>query len=91
MMERKRPVVSMTISPSVIAELDELSKRTGRTRSDVAELCLIFGIERMRKEVELKEKVKEDEANSKEDSLEDRFLRKKIFDMRDNGEWVSVF
>jgi predicted transcriptional regulator len=35
--QRKRPMITLTLSPDAVERLDEIAKRTGRTRSATVE------------------------------------------------------
>jgi len=90
--ERKRPATTFTLSPSVITALDDLAKRTGKSRSEVAELCIIYGLERYLKELDAKEKAKEERkpVNHTVETSEERYMRKILFDFDNDAGWIPT-
>jgi len=88
---RKRPITAITISPVLLAELDEIARKTGQTRSAVIEKCILYGIGRLRKEVEPpKEEEPRGDEGPRDETDEQRFMRKILFDFNDNSRWASV-
>lgn len=46
MVERKRPVLSITVSEDVKRRLEDLARRSNRSVSRVAEMCIVLGMPR---------------------------------------------
>lgn len=91
---RRRPTVSITLSEPMLGYVDELAKKSGRTRSDVVELALRLVAER--KELESRilgvKAVAEDigEEKEKDEDLSRRFMRRLLFDTKNDHEWLQV-
>ena len=89
--ERKRPIMAVTIAPALLLELDELAKKYGLARAKIVERCILYGVPRLRKELEpptLQEEAKPEEP--KDETTEQRFMRRKLFNVKDDEGWTPV-
>lgn len=90
--ERKRPAATLTPSSSLVTTLDDFAKRTGESRSEVAERCIIYGLDRYSKELGAREKVNDEgkgEEKLEDGTVEQKYMRKILFDMSGEG-WTQV-
>jgi len=91
---RKRPAINATVSESTLDVIKDLSLSTGMTFTTVVEKCIMYGIAQFRKvyvEPQRIARLNESRPMTDAERVEDRFMRKKIFDFREgNQEWQTV-
>ena len=90
---RKRWMLDTTVSPYLISEIDEIRSKRNLTRSLIVERALIIALPIIKKELGLNCDQSEDERKKQQSSssLEERFMKKLLFDFDYRAwEWEEV-
>jgi len=88
--QRQRPIMAVTISPALLAELDMLAKKYKMSRARIVEKCILLGLGPFRQQHEPKPKESEEDRKEVDETVEQRYMRKILFDFLDNEKWVSL-
>jgi hypothetical protein len=86
--QRKRPATTVTLSSLLLDEIDKLSKDIGKSRSEIVERCILIGLPVFKKNFMKEEKKEEKRSEGK--TIEERFMRKLIFDSSMDDRWEPV-
>ena len=90
---RKRWMLNTTVSPYLISEIDEICSKKNLTRSWIVERALIIALPTIKRELGLDREESEDERKEQhsEASLEERFMKRLLFDLDYRAwEWEEV-
>jgi len=90
---RKRWMLNTTVSPYLVSEIDEICSKKNLTRSWIVERALIIALPIIKKELGLNCDQSGDERKKQHSSpsLEERFMKKLLFDFDYRAwEWEEV-